>query len=468
MNSSFITHHVQVPHLAKDETFMLQLTTPELHKEIQTLPPKHICVVLDTSGSMTSTFKYVVKGLNIALDKLRSEDSISVVSYDTEVKLLCEWNKCTDSFKNALKGKLHDLKCRGGTNISGALLKAVEQCMKVKDTVSVIFFTDGLATHGVTDINTLGIMLKRLIPENATMHALGYGKAHNPIFLQKCAEACNNGLYFYIENTDKLHGAFVDIIGKTFELFCQNLKLNLTGENVNFKCLSRAEDFENTSLGDINLNETLKFLFKAKFTKEVPSYNIKYKISGFNVIDVKETEVEGCFEISRGDDNSKDKNVENKVQLLRVSQAVKAAAAAASKRDYKLAESMVRCASDNLVGFPTIRKNLNELVNDFGRGADALQTSSHRLTSYQQDLMKGSTVFSNTPKQIVFGTSPINFFPDDADEFAGPIPTPIMPKAPSSLLNSRTRRNRSGSEPNLPHSSLLSADSTVELTEGDI
>ena len=298
-------------------------------------------------------------------------------------------------------------------------------------------------------------MLKRLIPDNTTVHALGYGKAHNPIFLQKCAEACNNGLYFYIENTDKLHGAFVDIIGKTFELFCQNIKVNLTGENVNFKCLTKGEDFENTSVGDINLNETKKWLFKAKFTKQVLSYNIKYRISGFNVIDVKETESEGFFEITRGDDNSTDKSVENKLQLLNVSKSVKRAALAASKRDYKLAESMVRCASERLVGFPSIQKNLDQLVNDFERGDDALETSSHRLTSYQQDLMGGS-VFSTTPKQVVFGTSPItrvprrsmNFLTDDVDEFGGPIPLAINAKVPSLLSGLKTRRNRSGSEPN--------------------
>ena len=212
-------------------------------------------------------------------------------------------------------------------------------------------------------------------------------------------------MYFFIENTDKLHGAFVDIIGKTFELYCQNLRLTITSEHVNFICLQKNEDFKTITLGDINLNETRKWLFKVRFTV-VANYKISFAINGFNVIEVVENKVEDAFELTRGDDHSQNKTILDKLQLLSISKTIKDAALEASLGNFKAATSMIRGASDRITGFPSVRKNLNQLVKDFEDNDVILNSSSHRLTSYQQDLLNDS-LFTQAPHSVVLGTSPI-------------------------------------------------------------
>ena len=130
--------------------------------------------------------------------------------------------------------------------------------------------TDGQANEGVTDINNLGVMLKKMIPANATVHSLGFTENHNPIFLKKVAEVCNNGTYVFIENEDVLRGCFIEIIGKTMEVAYQNVRLNLVGKNIiNFSNDQTGNDFSTLPLADLHIGETRRWVITTKFTENL-------------------------------------------------------------------------------------------------------------------------------------------------------------------------------------------------------
>ncbi len=420
--------HKNIQHLTNEEQLMVKIVVPKELNNVPTLPPKHLCFLLDTSGSMNPVFHTLMKSVKSGISKLREEDSVCIISYNSTVTVMCEWNKCTDAFKKKLDEKLNGLRCGGSTNISGALLKSIEQSMKVpEETVTTIFLTDGLANEGVTDINNLGVMLKKMVPENTTVHSLGFTDKHNPIFLKKVAEVCNNGTYVFIENEDVLKGSFVDIIGKTMEVAYQNVKLTVVGDDVNFSDRQTEKDFVTLSLGDLHIGETRKWIVNTKFTKENSSYELRAKIEGMNVIEVKSEVNFEDLTLTRGDDNTVDEEVEKRMNIIEASKAVKLASELASKRNFLGAEKVLRHTSANLRGLPTIQHGLNELARGCSDNT-FLNTSSHRMTSYQQSLeVEGDSLYNGAPSTGLGVISPIKtpkksfmlntfFPPSDEDE----------------------------------------------------
>lgn len=415
---NFIPHHSEIPQLETEEYFMLQMEVEKKIEDVETTPPKNIVFAVDTSGSMALTFHEMRRCLSLALHKLRPEDSVSILSYNSTVEIICEWNHCSEGFLKTVDQKLKDLQCNGGTNISGALLKCVEQSMKKDEPVTVIFFTDGHANLGVTDINSLGIMAKKLIPENAVVHTLGFHKDHNPLFLKKISEVCNNGTYFFIENEDSLQGALLEIMGKTFEVVYQNMSVELQSDGMIFH--QDDKPIQTLSLGDMHLGEKKRWLVKGSFVEMKESYDINLTTKAYNVIGMSEFETKTTEEVKRGDTNVLNKDVQTKIDLTNAANAVKRAAEAVSKRKFKYAQSLVREASASLRGLPTVQKNLNNLVNEFhDEDEDILSTSCHRLTSYQDELNHSDSLFNGTPSQhlglspIKTPTKKINFFPEE-------------------------------------------------------
>ena len=98
MKIQFKPLHTQLHHTQSDDYLLLQMTAPSSFGDITSAPPKRICFVIDTSGSMADAIGTVINALIKGVEKLREQDSVCVVVYDSEVQLLCEWNKVTDGF----------------------------------------------------------------------------------------------------------------------------------------------------------------------------------------------------------------------------------------------------------------------------------------------------------------------------------------------------------------------------------
>ena len=465
--------HKNIQHLTNEEQLMVKIVVPKEFKDVQTLPPKHLCFILDTSGSMMDVFGTLIKSVKSGINKLREEDTVCVICYNSTVTLMCEWNKCTDAFKKKLDEKLSGLHCGGSTNISGALLKSIEQSMKVpEETVTTVFLTDGLANEGVTDINNLGVMLKKILPNNTTVHSLGFNEKHNPIFLKKVAEVCNNGTYVFIENEDVLKGSFIDIIGKTMEVAYQNVKLTLVADDVNFSDRQTEEDFVTLPLGDLHIGETRKWIVNTKFTKENPNYEIRAKVEGINVIEVKPEVNFEDITLTRGDNNTVDEEVEKRIHIIEASKAVKIASELASKRNFLGAEKVLRHTSANLRGLPTIQHGLNELARGCSDNT-LLNTSSHRMTSYQQSLeVENDSLYSGPPSTGLGIISPIKtpkktfmvntFFPPSDEEEDDDIKV----QKPQ-LIRSTAQQNLPSAPPNLFDGPQFEEGSTNEPIKED-
>ena len=312
MDTTFTPLYRQLPYLSDTAHFMLKTAVPK-PDDADALPAKHVCWVLDTSGSMKDTFPSVKRALARGIAMLRPEDFVSILSYSSDVKMLCEWNKCTDAFKESIVEKLDDVRCDGESNLSGALLQAIDQSMKVDDQTVVVFFTDGKANVGVTDLNRLGVIVKKMVPERGAIHMLGVG-THDPVFLQKISEA-SNGQYHFVDTKDKVQSAFIECIGKTMEVAYQNIKLTLQSVDVHFERFRDGKAFKELHLGDIHIGETRKFVFTGTLLVGRETYEVPYKIEAVNILKGEVVVCDGTFTLTRGDDNTEDSEVRKQVDF---------------------------------------------------------------------------------------------------------------------------------------------------------
>jgi len=363
MDIHFKPLHIQLNHTQSNDYLMLQMTAPSSFNDIACAPPKRVCFVIDTSGSMADAIGTVTSALIKGVEKLRDQDSVCVVTYNSEVQLLCEWNNVTDGFKQVLTGKIRGLKVGGSTNISGALLKSMEQSMKAGDeTVAIVFLTDGKANRGVTDINSLGPMIGKMVPPRTSIFTLGFGNEHDPMFMGKISEVAR-GSYYYIEHEDSVEDAFLGIIGKTMDICFQNLSLKVQADKMHFLNCATEQEFTTLHLGDMHLGEKKTWLFNAKYLEGLPNYQWTYEISGINVITTEAVCETGDASIDRGEDTSVDTLVQKRIRLTNASKQLKRATVEASKQNFNGAFNIIRETSMSMKGLPELQENLNDIAN---------------------------------------------------------------------------------------------------------
>ncbi|MTJ51499.1 VWA domain-containing protein [Anabaena sp. UHCC 0253] len=168
--------------------------------------PLNLCLILDHSGSMTGKSLETVKNAACLLvDRLSSEDRLSVVVFDHRAKVLVPNQLITD--RENIKKQIKRLEADGGTAIDEGLRLGIEELAKGKhDTVSQAFLlTDGENEHGDNDRCLKFAQLAASY--NLTLNTLGFGDNWNDKVLEKIADA-GMGTLSYIQHPDQAVAEF--------------------------------------------------------------------------------------------------------------------------------------------------------------------------------------------------------------------------------------------------------------------
>jgi len=152
------------------------------------------------------------------------------VTYDSNVNVLLPLTLMTKNTKDSLSKYIDNLKEGSNTNLSGGLLKGLEQfsAERAPNTVAtVLLMTDGLANEGITDMNNLVAELKsrrEKSANSASVFTFGFGKNHEENMLRAIAENAG-GMYYFIENLDSIAESYGDCLGGLLSVVAQNIKL---------------------------------------------------------------------------------------------------------------------------------------------------------------------------------------------------------------------------------------------------
>ncbi|HOE63860.1 MAG TPA: VIT domain-containing protein [Candidatus Sumerlaeota bacterium] len=179
---------------------------------------KDIVFVLDTSGSMQGKkIEQARNALKFCLQSLKNGDRFGVISFATVVNAFkTALIDATDANKEEALKFVDGFQARGGTDINGALIQALQMFPESKRPRMVVFLTDGEPTIGVTGKEDI---IKYVLDANrakARIFVFGVGTDVNTVLLDKIAED-NRGVPEYIlpdENIEIKVSSFYDKISE--------------------------------------------------------------------------------------------------------------------------------------------------------------------------------------------------------------------------------------------------------------
>ena len=258
--------------------------------------------------------------------------------------------------------------------------------------VTVVFLTDGIANRGIVDQDTLSQMTKNIVGEsNIRIHTIGVGSNHSVDMLQKLSLG---GTYTFVETAETTTKAFGSILGSAYSTVFQNLKVEITGKNVNFKD-GFNKPITQYDIGDLYAEEKRDLLAKVSYASEGP-YEVAWKVSGINIVDKQPYEESHSLVIERGEDNEKNEEIKNRLEYINVATVMKTAIREASRGNIESAKTHLRSMSKT--DCPVLSRAMNvaeESMDDFMSGG------MNRVKSLHMELLtqRGTSDTMSTPWQ---------------------------------------------------------------------
>ncbi len=191
-------------------------------------PPLNVAIVLDKSGSMSGHKLARAKEAALhAVARLRPDDIVSIVAYDTTVRVVVPATKASD--QSTLRAGIQGISAGGDTALFAGVSKGAEEVRKFADRQRVnrvILLSDGLANVGPSspgDLSALGASLGR---EGISVTTFGLGLDYNEDLMVELARR-SDGNHAFIEDASDLARFFDLELGTAVAVVAQDVHLHI-------------------------------------------------------------------------------------------------------------------------------------------------------------------------------------------------------------------------------------------------
>ncbi|MDB4459232.1 VWA domain-containing protein, partial [bacterium] len=329
----------------KQTTFLkVGLTGFELGDESERAPV-NVCIVLDKSGSMSGgKIEQAREAAKMAIGRLNSNDIVSVVVYDSTVKVLVPATKVSD--KGSIFAQIDKIDSGGNTALFGGVSKGAAELRKFlsEDRVNRMFLlSDGQANVGPSAPGDLGELGASLSKEGISVTTIGLGLGYNEDLMYTLALK-SDGSHSFVKEAAQLTKIFDEDFGESLEVVAQKVVVSIDcKEGVRpIRVLGREADIagQNVSarLNQLYSNQEQFILLEVEVgatavnqMKPIAMVNLNYFNMETKVTDELSSSVTARFSES---EKEVDKNVSRDVMVTSVSQiAVEANMKATELRD---------------------------------------------------------------------------------------------------------------------------------------
>ncbi|MBL8098892.1 MAG: von Willebrand factor type A domain-containing protein [Anaerolineales bacterium] len=208
--------------------------------------------VIDVSGSMDmdNRLGLVKQSLEMLVEQLRDDDTVSIVVYGSDARVVLEPTSGED--KNKILSAIYSLRPEGSTNAEAGLRLGYKLAMEgyKSDGINrVILCSDGVANVGQTEANAILEMIDHYIAEGVTLTTVGFGMDnYNDTLMEQLANN-GNGFYAYVDDRNEARKLFIDQITGTLQTIALDAKVQVEF-NTNVVMRYRLVGYENRAIDD--------------------------------------------------------------------------------------------------------------------------------------------------------------------------------------------------------------------------
>jgi Ca-activated chloride channel family protein len=209
--------------------------------------PLNLAIVLDRSGSMSGAkIEQARQGAAAVIDQLNAEDTIAVVTYESDVEILVPAQKLGDDAEK-IRRRIFSVQTAGSTALYGGVEEGGRQLREFLDRENinrVILLSDGLANVGPQTPREISRLGTQLAGEGIQGSTIGLGANYNEDLMTALAEA-SDANYYFVEDIETLPEIFAEELGNLSEIVARDviIKIRVPEGMRPIEIIGRNEDF---------------------------------------------------------------------------------------------------------------------------------------------------------------------------------------------------------------------------------
>lgn len=186
--------------------------------------------VIDVSGSMDmdNRLGLVKHSLELLVEQLHRNDTVSIVVYGSEARVVLEPTRGSDSGR--ILDAIYSLSPEGSTNAEAGLRLGYQMAMEafMRDGINrVILCSDGVANVGLTGPDAILGEINHYVEEGVTLTTIGFGMDnYNDTLMEQLADN-GDGFYAYVDDIDEARKLFIDQITGTLQTIALDAKVQV-------------------------------------------------------------------------------------------------------------------------------------------------------------------------------------------------------------------------------------------------
>ena len=361
----------------REAVLQIGFTTAEVSERTD-LRPLNLVLVIDKSGSMAESDKMsrVKESLRTLIGKLRPDDIVSIVVFDTDAQVLFSANRIGNGYE--LRKAIDCIQPDGSTNLHGGLMLGYKEALKNfrKDATNrVILLTDGIANVGTIDPNKIAAESSEFNGQSLDLSTIGVGLNLNNDLLRTLAES-GRGLYHFVSDYQDIEKVFVNevqslisSVAKKVEVsvdYDANLQIEkIYGYTPRFRANGVSIPMDNMNNG---LTQVVMMRFRAKNPLKTVS-SVKIRLSYFDV--QRKKTVEEVQEVKLVPSEQKycdllaDVEVKKNYTIAELAQSLFEMTEAAKRKNYRQAENFLNASvSETYKRYPNMEdKDIRFILN---------------------------------------------------------------------------------------------------------
>ena len=369
----------EISEVQPEAVLQIGFTTSEVNDRTD-LRPVNLALVIDKSGSMAAADKMsrVKQSLKTMFGQLRSDDIVSIITFDTDADVLLPATQVGDG--RQLERAVDSIYPGGSTNLNAGLMLGYREAMKHyknSRTNRVILLTDGIANVGTIEPTRIAHNSLAYNDEGIDLSTIGVGGELDTDLLRTLAKS-GRGLYHFVADNQDVEKVFVKEIQSLLSPVARQVELKidydpaLEVEKIYGYAPREQKNRVSISLDDMNNGLTqivlMKFKLRDDFVGRQPTQTVKVRLSYFDfrkgrtVEDAQEIDLQ---KVRRAGKLLADVEVKKNYTIALLSQSLADMTTAAKRGDYSRAESFLNASLATAYNnYPAMEdKDINYILN---------------------------------------------------------------------------------------------------------